>query len=149
MSFEEFKLWDTKEVIMKKITMAFKNFNAKKEIIMLITLILLTLVFSICKINNMIFPFISISLNIFLIIIYKQVKRMLNIDFSKMEKIIIIASIILIYMFYIISIYNRKFIYYWDFSCYYNLQTLTGVSFSNGLIEGIKSFLGSTWSGEY
>lgn len=131
---------------MKELILKIKN---NKLILMLITLIILTLLSSLLKLNYLIFPLISLCVNFFLIIILKSIFSILKLEFSKKEKIILIAFIIIIYIFYFISILNRKFIYYWDYSCYYNLQTLTQDSFLNGLLTGIKSFLGSTWSGEY
>ena len=51
-------------------------------------------------------------------------------------------------MFYIYSIKTRLFIYYWDYSCYYNIQLDLIQAFENGLFSGLKQFIGSTWSGE-
>lgn len=111
--------------------------------------IIISLLCGLFKLNSYTFFFLSVAANIFLIIIFKLVKRVLNINFNKKQKIIMIISIFLIYLFYFISILNRKFIYYWDFSCYYNLQTALEDSFNISLFDGIKSFIGSTWSGEY
>lgn len=122
---------------------------SKIDKILFCSLIFLTMVFVLFKINNFVFPIISLCLNIFLIIIVKEIKKILNIKFSKLQKIIILLCVIFIYLFYFISIINRKFIYYWDYSCYYNLQVGLEESFSGGIFSGIKSFIGSTWSGEY
>lgn len=111
--------------------------------------IIISLLCGLFKLNSYTFFFLSVAANIFLIIIFKLVKRVLNINFNKKQKIIMLISIFLIYLFYFISILNRKFIYYWDFSCYYNLQTTLEDSFNISLFDGIKSFIGSTWSGEY
>ena len=111
--------------------------------------IIISLLCGLFKLNSYTFFFLSVAANIFLIIIFKLVKKVLNINFNKKQKIIMIISIFLIYLFYFISILNRKFIYYWDFSCYYNLQTALEDSFNISLFDGIKSFIGSTWSGEY
>ena len=111
--------------------------------------IIISLLCGLFKLNSYTFFFLSVAANIFLIIIFKLVKRILNINFNKKQKIIMLVSIFLIYLFYFISILNRKFIYYWDFSCYYNLQTALEDSFNISLFDGIKSFVGSTWSGEY
>lgn len=104
---------------------------------------------SILKINNLLFVSCSITANIFLIGIIKYIKEKLNIKLSSKEKIIIVLSVLITYAFYFYSVLNRKFIYYWDFSCYYNIQIQTIEAFNRGLIEGIRSFVGSTYSGEY
>ena len=122
---------------------------SKIDKILFCSMIFLTMVFSLFKINSFVFPIISLCLNMFLIIIVKEIKKILNIKFSKLQKIIILLCVIFIYLFYFISIINRKFIYYWDYSCYYNLQVGLEESFSGGIFSGIKSFIGSTWSGEY
>ena len=104
---------------------------------------------SILKINNLLFVSCSITANIFLIGIIKYIKEKLNIKLSSKEKIIIVLSVLITYAFYFYSVLNRKFIYYWDFSCYYNIQIQTIEAFNRGLIAGIRSFVGSTYSGEY
>lgn len=91
----------------------------------------------------------SISINIFTIILIKMILKKLNINFNKKEKIWIITIISLIYLFYFVSVLGRKFIYYWDFSCYYNIQRTLESSFNTSIIKGIRYFVGSTWSGEY
>ncbi len=125
-----------------------KNIS-KTDKILFCLLAFLTILFAVFKINSFVFPVISLCLNIFLIIIIKEIKKILNIRFSKLQKIVMILCIIIIYLFYFISVINRKFIYYWDFSCYYNLQIGLEESFNVGIFSGIKSFIGSTWSGEY
>ncbi len=124
-----------------------KKFNILYKLL-LIELFLI-LLFGILKINKPLFITISIFANTFLITIIKEVSTLLNIKFNKYQKITIICSILLLYVFYFISIYKRNFIYYWDYSCYYNIQLSTQQSFNRGLIEGIRYFVGSTWSGEY
>ena len=122
---------------------------SKIDKILFCSLIFLTMVFVLFKINSFVFPIISLCLNMFLIIIVKEIKKILNIKFSKLQKIVMLLCVIFIYLFYFISIINRKFIYYWDYSCYYNLQVGLEESFSGGIFSGIKSFIGITWSGEY
>lgn len=121
-----------------------------KIIYILFVIILLTIfILGLFKINNILFLLLSILANFFLILIFKFIIKKLNINFSKKEKISIFISIIFIYLFYFISIVGRKFIYYWDYSCYYNIQLSTINAFKTSLFEGIKYFVGSTWSGEY
>ena len=95
------------------------------------------------------FSLVSIVVNFFLIIIIREVMKLLKVKFTRKQKIIIILTIVIIYIFYIFSIINRQFIYYWDYSCYYNIQLSSAEKFANGLLEGIRYFIGSTWSGEY
>ncbi len=111
--------------------------------------IVFALICALLKFNNFTFLSLSVAANIFLIIIFRLVIKVLKITFNKKQKIIILLFIILIYGFYFISVLNRNFIYYWDYSCYYNLQISLEESFNISLFDGIKSFIGSTWSGEY
>ena len=129
---------------MKKI---FKN--NKCLTISFITTILIGLICSIIKINNLSFVFFSLSANIFVITLIRMIMKILKIKWSKTEKIILIVSILVLYIFYFISILGRKFIYYWDFSCYYNLQIEAEKLFNTSLFQGIRGFISSTWSGEY
>lgn len=112
-------------------------------------LIIIGLLCGLIKFNSCTFLIFSLAANLFLITIIRLVLKTLKISFTKKQKILILISIGVVYAFYFISIFNRKFIYYWDFSCYYNLQTSLENSFNNGLFNGIRSFIGSTWSGEY
>lgn len=121
----------------------------KKYLIVLFGLILISLFFSLIKLNNLILLTLSISANIFLLFIIKLVIEKFKIEFTKKEKIIILTEITIIILLYLYSILSRRFIYYWDFSCYYNLQLDLIQSFNNGFISGIRTFVGSTWSGEY
>lgn len=114
-----------------------------------ILILLLTLILGLLNVNTLLLTLISILANFFLILIYKYIIKKLNTNFSKKEKICIFASISFIYIFYFISIIGRKFIYYWDYSCYYNIQLSTIAKFETSLLDGIKYFVGSTWSGEY
>lgn len=114
-----------------------------------IILLLLIPIFTILKLNTYIFLLLSIIANLFIIIIYKKIIQKFKIKFTKFQKIAILLAILLIYIFYFISLINRKFIYYWDYSCYYNIQLKTREMFSLGLTDGIRYFIGSTWSGEY
>jgi len=129
---------------MKKI---FKN--NKCFIISFITTILIGLICSILKINNLSFVFFSLSANIFVITLIRMIMKILKIKWSKKDKIILIVSILVLYIFYFINILGRKFIYYWDFSCYYNLQIEAEKLFNTSLFQGIRGFISSTWSGEY
>lgn len=109
--------------------------------------LVLSLVLGLVGFNVLIF--LSIAANLFLIMIFKYLIKRFNIKFSTKEKIFIILLIILLYTFYIISILTRKFIYYMDFSCYYNLQNELSDAFGISLFRGIRYFGGGTWSGEY
>ena len=111
--------------------------------------IVLSFIFSLVKIKNLTFVSLSIAANIFLIALIKIIKDKLKIKWNKYEKISIIAIILVLYTFYFISILGRKFIYYWDFYCYYNLQIGAEEFFNINILEGIRNFIGSTWSGEY
>lgn len=99
--------------------------------------------------NEYLLLLLSIISNLFLIIIYRNIIKKYEIKFTKIQKVIILLVILLIYIFYFISLINRNFIYYWDYSCYYNIQLKTKETFSLGLMDGIRYFIGSTYSGEY
>ena len=124
------------------------NNNKIQSIIFLISLFLIFF-FSIIKLDNITFFFCSICANVFLFSLIKYIKEKLDIKISKKEMIFLIGIISLIYIFYIYSILTRKFIYYWDYSCYYDLQLNTIEAFNSSLLNGIRSFVASTWSGEY
>ena len=128
-----------------------KKYFTKNNILYIIfsLSIILFLIFGLLKLNKITFFTASISLNLLLIIIIKEVIKKFRIKFSKRELLIISSLIVLLYVFYITSILTRKFIYYGDYSCYYNIQIDTIDKFNNGLITGIKSFISSTWAGEY
>ncbi len=111
--------------------------------------IFLVLFFSILKVNNLVFISCSVAANIFLIGLIRYVRKKLNIEISTKEKMFLVIISILLLSFYTYSIYSSKFIYYWDFSCYYNIQLQTIETFKRGLFEGARYFVGSTWSGEY
>lgn len=125
------------------------NKENKNYLIIFSVLIFLLIITSIFNIKNIPFLVISLFTNLFIIFTIRNTKRILKIDFSKKEKIVIICSIIILYLFYTISILSRKFIYYWDFSCYYNIQLTTIEKFNTSFMEGARYFVGSTWSGEY
>ena len=126
-----------------------KIINDNKLILIFSILILLALITSFLRVNNACFFFLSLAANVFLIYILNIIRKTLKISFSKNEKIFILVIILLIYAFYFISILNRNFIYYWDYSCYYNLQVGLEDSFNINFLSGVRSFIGSTWSGEY
>lgn len=109
------------------------------------------LIMILCFVKPTMYSFTPISAlaNFFLILIVREVLKVLKIKFTKKELITMIIAIIAVYIFYIISISNRQFIYFADFSCYYNIQLATEEKFASGLLEGIRYFGGSTWSGEY
>lgn len=122
--------------------------NKILHIIFLVSFILIIL-FAILKINSLLFISCSIFANILLIEIIKCIIDKLQIKISNKEKLFLLIIILLIYSFYLYSILTRKFIYYWDFSCYYDIQMKSIETFKKGLFEGIRFFVGSTWSGEY
>ena len=128
-----------------------KEFLDRNKIFLKIygTIIILIVLLSLFKINNLTFFLSSIFLNTLIINVLFEVKRVLKIEFSKIDYSIIIGIILLGYLYYGISLLTRNFIYYWDYSCYYNIQIETIDHFSHSLFEGIRSFIGSTWSGEY
>lgn len=128
-----------------------KEFLERNKIFLRIygTIIILIVLLSLFRVNNTTFFLISIFVNTFIINVLFETKRVLKIDFSKIDLAIILGIILIGYLFYGISLLTRNFIYYWDYSCYYNIQIETIAHFSNGLFEGIRSFIGSTWSGEY
>ncbi len=128
-----------------------KQIFKKENLLYIVFCIILILILGLNALNKTEYSFflISILANLFLIIIYQKIIQKLKIEFTKKQKIVIGISIITVYLFYIISILNRNFIYYWDYSCYYNIQIATQEKFSVGLFEGIRYFIGSTWSGEY
>lgn len=128
-----------------------KALTKKDKIIynLFIILLLLIPVFTILNMNKYMFLLLSILANLFIIIIYRRILQKYKISFNKLQKIAILLTILLIYIFYFVSLANRNFIYYWDYSCYYNIQLKTNETFSLGLMDGIRYFVGSTWSGEY
>lgn len=126
-----------------------KMISENKLILGFMILVLLALLTSFLGVNNACFFFLSMAANVFLIYILNIIRKTLKINFSKNEKIFILVVILLIYAFYFISVLNRNFIYYWDYSCYYNLQIALEDSFNMNFMSGVRSFVGSTWSGEY
>lgn len=128
-----------------------KYINKTDKILYLVFFILTLFILGISAINpnKHSFATISIAANLFLIIIYREIKKILNINFSRKEKIIISIIILLVYISFGINIYYRKFFYFFDYACYYNIQLSTAENFSTGLFNGIRTFIGSTWSGEY
>lgn len=95
------------------------------------------------------FALISALANFFLILIIRETLKILKIEFTKKELITMVIATIAIYIFYAINLANRQFIYFSDFACYYNIQLGSEEKFASSLIEGIRFFGGSTWSGEY
>ena len=126
-----------------------KSILKNKNIFSIIFLLCLIIILSVLNISNYIFLLTSILFHVVLILIIKDIIKRNNILFSKKEIIFLILLIFVIIIIYSISIFTRKFIYYWDFSCYYNLQLDTIKSYQSGLITGIKQLVGSTWAGEY
>lgn len=111
--------------------------------------VMLFFIFGLLKINNYIFFMASVSINIFLLLLIKQIIKKFKIKFNKKEIIILIIVTLSAYLFYIISIMTRKFIYYWDYSCYYNIQLKMIDCFKNGIEPGLRALIYSTWEGEY
>lgn len=99
--------------------------------------------------NSYSFAIISIPSNLFLIIIFHEIMKLLKIKFTKKQTIAIILAIIGVYIFYILSLLNRKFLYFSDFACYYHISLETEEKFSSSLFTGIRYLGGSTYSGEY
>lgn len=95
------------------------------------------------------FALVGILFNLFLILIFIKIFRILEIKFTKKQLILILFVILMIYIYYLLDIMNRKFIYYSDFTCYYNITLNLRERFSSGLMNGISSFVESTSSGEY
>mgnify|MGYP004502651447 FL=1 len=128
-----------------------KKFLKKENTLYIISTFILVIVLLLSLINKTkyIFFLLSILSNLVLIIIFKEILKKLKIKFTKKEKIIILSTIILVYIFYIISVITRNFIYYWDYSCYYNIQTMAKEKFTTSILSGLRYFVGSTWSGEY
>lgn len=104
-----------------------KELNISEKILYTLFLILLfsILGFSLFGLNKILFFLFSIEANLFLILIIKYILKKLGIKFNKFQKILTFVVILAIYSFYFISIIKRNFIYYWDYSCYYNLQLST------------------------
>lgn len=128
-----------------------ENLTKKDKIIYLIFVVVTFIILLI----NLIFPtiysfaLVSILANFFLILVFREVLKLLKIKFPKKEKIAIVIAIISMYVFYIISLANRNFLYYSDFACYYNITLTSKERFATSLVEGIRYFRDSTWSGEY
>ena len=123
--------------------------NNKLLLIIFSISIFLVLLFSILKLNSFIFISCSIAANIFLIGLIRYIRKKINIEITTKELLFLLLTSLLLLVFYTYSIYTSKFIYYWDFSCYYNIQLQTIETFKKGLFEGARYFVGSTWSGEY
>ena len=128
-----------------------KNIKKEDKIFCLIFGIILSLVIllNIFDVTKFTFLLLSALANLVLIFIYKKCIRLFKVKFDKKQKLFILFLILLIYIFYFYSILTRNFIYYWDYSCYYNLQLITESNFDISLLQGIKGVIGSTWSGEY
>ena len=134
---------------MKKVIFEKWIKDNKKWLEIYVLLIALTILFSVIKKGELSFFLISLCINVFLVHIIHESKKVLKINWSKKEKIFISVAILSIYLFYLISLLTRNFIYYWDFACYYNIQIDTIDRFREGLFSGIRSLVGSTWGGEY
>lgn len=120
-----------------------------KFISTLIITLLLIIILNIFKVKSLCFLLLSFITNLLFIKGILEVLKLLKINFTKKEKIIILLIINFNYLFYFVSLVNRNFIYYWDYSCYYNIQMESIERFNEGLSSGIRYFIGSTWSGEY
>lgn len=126
-----------------------KNIIEKNKIY--ISFFIISILISIIMIINKykLFLLCSIITNLFLILLIKLIYKKLMIKYTKLEKVFVVISILFVDIFYLYSIITRKFIYYWDYSCYYNIQNTTIKIFENSLYNGIKSIFISTWGGEY
>ncbi len=118
-------------------------------IITFITSGVLGIILGLLKIKNVPFVLFSIAANTFTITLIRMIIKNNKIKWNKTEKIWIITSILVLYLFYFISVLGRKFIYYWDYACYYHIQLGVENFFNISLYEGLRDFVGSTWSGEY
>ena len=123
--------------------------NNKSFIRMYIALIILISFLEIIHFHKITFFLFSVTLNVLLINILVITKRVLKIKLSKIDYGIIIGTILIVYLFYSISLMTRNFIYYWDYACYYKIQIDTIDAFQSGIFHGLRSFLASTFSGEY
>lgn len=112
-------------------------------------LLFLIFLFGLVGLNKFLLFLLSLEANLFLVLIFRYIIKKKKIKFNKVQKRLIFIIVLVIYLFYFFSIIKRKFIYYWDYSTYYNLQMFTRASFDEGLFIGIKKFILSTWSGEY
>ena len=125
---------------------------SKKDKIIYSTFTILTIIILLINFiypNSYSFTSISFLANFFLIIIVREVLKLLKVKFTKKELIGMTIIIILMYLFYIISILNRQFLYFFDYACYYNIGLASKEHFAISLLDGIRYFISSTWSGEY
>ena len=113
------------------------------------TIMGLVVLLSLFHFNKITFFLLSILVNTLIINVIIETKRLLKVKFSKTDYGIIIGMILIVYLFYELSILTRQFVYYWDYACYYNIQLDTIARFEESLFSGIRYFVGSTWSGEY
>lgn len=129
----------------------FRNLKISEKVLYICfgVIFFLVLLFGLFRVNKFLLFLLSIEANLFLIFIFRYIIKKNNFKFDSFQKKLIFIMIGLIYLFYFFSIINRKFIYYWDYSTYYNLQMFTRNSFSEGLFVGIRKFIMSTWSGKY
>ncbi|MBQ3306691.1 MAG: hypothetical protein IJG68_00700 [Bacilli bacterium] len=123
--------------------------NNKVFLRIYISLIILISFLEIIHFHKITFFLLSVTLNVLLINILVITKKTLKIKFSKIDYGIILGAILIVYLFYSISLMTRNFIYYWDYACYYKIQIDTIDAFQSGIFHGLKSFLSSTFSGEY
>lgn len=128
-----------------------KKIVLKKNVLYIIlgVFICLFFLFGILKQGTIAFLFASLSMNLFFIIILEYIYQTGKIKLNSKELTILLICIVTTYGFYTYSILDSNFIYYWDFSCYYNIQIGTIEAFQESLFNGIKYFIGSTYSGEY
>ena len=127
----------------------FRNLKISEKVLYICfgVIFFLVLLFGLFRVNKFLLFLLSIEANLFLIFIFRYIIKKNNFKFDSFQKKLIFIMIGLIYLFYFFSIINRKFIYYWDYSTYYNLQMFTRNSFSEGLFVGTRKFIMSTWSG--
>ena len=87
-----------------------KKIKGKYLYLIFIISLFLILISALFRLNNITFTTISISLNLLLIIILKKIIDKFEIKYTKKEILILTLSTIIIYIFYITSIFhsNRK-----------------------------------------
>jgi len=87
---------------------------------------------------------------LFLIWIILQVKRMIGIQFSRYNRIVLISALVVLMLYYAYSLLTRQFIYYWDYVHYYRMQIgFTEMFQTASFFSGIVSIVKSVWYNAY
>lgn len=94
-------------------------------------------------VENIFFPILSIFANLMVCKMIQLIISMGNVQFSKEHIAVMIISFLGISVYYIYSLYTRKFIYYWDYSCYLNMQYEIEKVFADNIISGIFKLIES------